>query len=164
MFDRPVAAVLEPRGRGLAAIRLFEHATPIQLKQGAKRSEADKLKPGELVIVEPAGMARGKKKGGAPVVRDVGKIVRRIGRPDNARDVLEALFVERGYVRGFPGRVINAAREAVERPDPFSRDDLTELPTFTMDPDGAKDYDDAISARRDADGIRVWVHIADVSA
>src|SRR5205814_6329082 len=43
------------------------------------------------------------------------------------------------------------------------RVDLRELLTFTIDPETAKDFDDAISARRDADGVRVWVHIADVS-
>src|SRR5205085_349795 len=31
------------------------------------------------------------------------------------------------------------------------------------DPDTAKDFDDAISVRREADGLRAWVHIADVS-
>ena len=42
--------------------------------------------------------------------------------------------------------------------------DLTALPTFTIDPATAKDFDDAISASREGDAIRVWVHIADVSA
>src|SRR5213075_3216899 len=44
------------------------------------------------------------------------------------------------------------------------RRDLTDLPTFTIDPVTAKDFDDAISAQREGDAIRVWVHIADVSA
>ena len=45
------------------------------------------------------------------------------------------------------------------------RVDLRELATFTIDPDDARDFDDAISARRNDDGtIRVSVHIADVSA
>src|SRR6266540_4373667 len=43
------------------------------------------------------------------------------------------------------------------------RVDLRDLITFTIDPETAKDFDDAISARREEDGIRVWVHIADVS-
>ena len=44
------------------------------------------------------------------------------------------------------------------------RVDLTALPTFTIDPDDAQDFDDAISARRENGRIRVWVHIADVTA
>jgi ribonuclease R len=42
--------------------------------------------------------------------------------------------------------------------------DLTALPTFTIDPDDAKDLDDAISARREDGHVRLWVHIADVTA
>ncbi|MGA9313895.1 MAG: RNB domain-containing ribonuclease, partial [Solirubrobacteraceae bacterium] len=43
--------------------------------------------------------------------------------------------------------------------------DLRELPTFTVDPSTARDFDDAISAKALPDGtVRVWVHIADVAA
>ena len=42
--------------------------------------------------------------------------------------------------------------------------DLRELPTFTIDPDDARDFDDAISARREDGRVRLWVHIADVTA
>ncbi len=49
-----------------------------------------------------------------------------------------------------------------------ARRDLRELATFTIDPVTARDFDDAISAERLQDGagtgVRVWVHIADVSA
>ena len=43
------------------------------------------------------------------------------------------------------------------------RVDLRELPTFTIDPETAKDFDDAISVRGEGDGLRAFVHIADVS-
>jgi ribonuclease R len=43
------------------------------------------------------------------------------------------------------------------------RADLRDLATFTIDPDTAKDFDDAISIEREGDGVRAWVHIADVS-
>src|SRR5581483_5919552 len=41
---------------------------------------------------------------------------------------------------------------------------LTGLPTFTVDPATARDFDDAVSAEADGDGVRLWIHIADVSA
>jgi ribonuclease R len=70
--------------------------------------------------------------------------------------VLEALLVEHG------------ARTDLEPYDLPSettegRTDLRDLPTLTIDPDTAQDFDDALSFRREPDGIRAWVHIADVS-
>jgi ribonuclease R len=91
-----------------------------------------------------------------------GKRVRPLGRPDVARDVIEALMLHRGLRRRFDPLV---EREARETPPDFPRRDLRELPTFTIDPPTARDFDDAISAERlDGGVVRVWVHIADVSA
>ena len=91
---------------------------------------------------------------------------RRQAEPKNAREALERLLAERLGRRGFPAALeVEATRaadaaEASERP----RRDLTELPTFTIDPASARDFDDAISARREEDGVRIWIHIADVAA
>jgi ribonuclease R len=79
-----------------------------------------------------------------------------LGPADHIETVLEALLVERGARRRF---------EPHDPPEPdFSgRIDLRDLPTYTIDPDTAKDFDDALSFRREDGGIRAWVHIADVS-
>jgi ribonuclease R len=93
-----------------------------------------------------------------------------LGRADVARDVIEGLMVDRGLRRGFDPAVEHDARDAsrsvsAEQPDAAERRDLRALPTFTVDPVGARDFDDAISASEQEDGTRrVWVHIADVSA
>lgn len=163
VFDGPTAAVLVPKGRTLVARPLFERGSTIQLKQERKRSSNSDLKPHELVIVVPAGVARDAR-GGRMVTQPVGKIVHRLGSPDVTRDVLEALMFERGQRRVFDQAVERHARQAADADDQFARRDLTGLATFTMDPEGAKDYDDAISAEADGDRIRVWVHIADVTA
>jgi ribonuclease R len=70
--------------------------------------------------------------------------------------VLEALLVERGARQPF---------EPHDPPEPSldGRVDLRDLLTFTIDPETAKDFDDALSFRREPDGVRAWVHIADVS-
>lgn len=160
-FHAPIAAVLVPKGRALVAAPLFERGAKVQLKSEGKRGRP--LQAGELVIVEPAGMARGKERG-RQVTAPVARIVRRIGRADNPRDVTEALMIEHGLERRFPGKVENYAREAAAKPDEFPRRDLEQLATFTMDPHGAKDFDDAVSAQAEGEKVRIWVHIADVSA
>ena len=79
-----------------------------------------------------------------------------VGAADRIENVLEALLVEEGLRDGF---------EPHEVPQPTleGRTDLRDLTTFTVDPDTAKDFDDAISVRQEGDGVRIWVHIADVS-
>ncbi len=84
------------------------------------------------------------------------KVERVLGRADRIEAVLEGLLVDRGALTGF---------EPFDPPpsDLEGRVDLRDLPTFTIDPDTAKDFDDAISVRREGEGVRAWVHIADVS-
>ncbi|HUZ82729.1 MAG TPA: RNB domain-containing ribonuclease, partial [Gaiellaceae bacterium] len=79
-----------------------------------------------------------------------------LGPADHIENVLEALLVERGARRPFEPH-------SPPEPDSSGRIDLRELPTYTVDPDTAKDFDDALSFRREDGGIRAWVHIADVS-
>ena len=68
--------------------------------------------------------------------------------------------------RGFPAALEVEAGRAADAAEgsEIRRRDLTELPTFTIDPATARDFDDAISARREEDGARLWIHIADVAA
>jgi ribonuclease R len=146
----PVVAVLSKRGRLLVAEPLFERGGRISLN-GRAGGDAG---PGDMVLI--GGGKRGP------------RVVRSLGKPDVARDVLEALMLDRGLRRAFPRAVEIEAEEMAEavpaRPPEAARRDLTGLPTFTIDPTTAKDFDDAISAQREGEAIRVWVHIADVSA
>jgi ribonuclease R len=84
------------------------------------------------------------------------RVERVVGPADRIGNVLEALLVEEELREGF---------EPHEVPDPSleGRTDLRDLTTFTVDPDTAKDFDDAIAVRQEGDGVRIWVHIADVS-
>ncbi len=143
-LDFPFVAVLARRGRFLVAEPLFGARGSRTALDGRGGSE------GDLVLI-------GAGKRGA-------RVVRALGRPSVARDVLEALMLDRGLRRAFPRRV--EAEAADERPgEGERRTDLRALPTFTIDPDDARDFDDAISAeRRDEGEIRVSIHIADVSA
>jgi ribonuclease R len=84
------------------------------------------------------------------------RVERVIGSAKAIGNVLEALLVEKGLREGFEPHDLPA-------PSFEGRTDLRDLHTFTIDPETAKDFDDAISVRAEGDGLRVWVHIADVS-
>ena len=149
-------AVLERRGRFLVAEPFFERGPRLTLSRD-RRADA-----GDLVLVRPAG-GRDSRGGGRA------QVARRIGRPDVARDVIEALMLDRGLPRTFDPAVEREAREAAEAPIDAAaigaRRDLRSLATFTIDPPDARDFDDALSAEAvGEDALRVWVHIADVSA
>src|SRR5258708_38479340 len=80
-------------------------------------------------------------------------------------------MVDRGLRRRFDPAVEDEARQAsaesvgAEAGREAGRRDLRSLPTLTIDPLTARDFDDAISATEEGDGAwRVWVHIADVAA
>jgi ribonuclease R len=106
----------------------------------------------------PGRAQRARKRAGAPPpARD---------RLPSARDAVEALLRERLDFRGFRASLeaeAGKAAAAAER-DSGPRRDLTALSTFTVDPATARDFDDAVSAQREGDGARVWIHIADVAA
>jgi ribonuclease R len=135
------------RGRFLVAEPLFERGAPQVSISGGVR-----VRGGELIACEPRG-ARA-------------SVVAKLGDPAIARDVAGAVIWERYGRRGFDRSLeseAEAAAEAAERIEPARRD-LTALDTFTVDPVTARDFDDAVSASEDGDGIRLWIHIADVSA
>jgi ribonuclease R len=161
----PLVAVLERSGRFLTAEPLFGRpdAEPpgprtrgprrIVVRAGGSRGAA--ARPGDLVLLE---LGRG---------GNEARVSRVLGRPDVARDVVGALLFDRGLHGSFSAEVEDEARRAARRVarSATARRDLRDLATFTVDPAGARDFDDAISAeRRGTGGARVWVHIADVAA
>jgi ribonuclease R len=208
-----VVAVVQKRGRFWAA---EPHFPALRSGEDGRRSrggrrivlasnrvygpEGGTAGAGELVLVQLGGRGRGDGRA---------RIVRAIGRPDVAKDAIEALLLDRGLARGFEPGVLEAAdrarelgmQAAVREVRDGRRRDLRGLATLTIDPASARDYDDAISAERlapdggalDGNGsggvapgegvrpgegpsraerpgdgpdgaVRVWVHIADVSA
>lgn len=81
------------------------------------------------------------------------------------RAAMAALLADEELGRGFGKAVLAEADELVATAAAIDPDrvDLTDQMVITIDPEGAKDHDDAIAAVRDGDTIRLWVHIADVS-
>ena len=94
------------------------------------------------------------------------RVVQELGDPGLAADVIEAVLADRDVQVGFGRRVEDEAAGAATsaRDLDFDRRDIRGLPTFTVDPASAHDFDDAVSASRTKRGFRLWIHIADVAA
>jgi ribonuclease R len=110
--------------------------------------------PGRMALVE-TGQGRGR-----------ARVIRELGDPDLASDVIEAMLEDRQVRTGFSRRIEEEAAEAPARATALDvdRQDLRELATFTVDPATAHDFDDAVSASKTDRGVRLWIHIADVAA
>ncbi len=144
----PLVAVLQRRGRFMTAEPLF---APRAARAGSRRDAGN-------VVVGPARSSRAAHRGAGegdlvlvaePRRGSQAKVLRKIGRPEIARDVIEALMLDRGLRREFGAAVEEEARTAAARvtASTAERRDLRDLATFTIDPVSARDFDDAISAQ-----------------
>ncbi len=89
-----------------------------------------------------------------------------LGDLDDPQTPIRAAEVRYGLSEAFPPEVEAEAARFGEEPsaqDLEGRVDFRALPTVTIDPEDAKDFDDALSIRPEGHGFRLWVHIADVS-
>ena len=96
-----------------------------------------------------------------------GVVTQRLGRAFEPRAELAAIFHKYNLATSFPDPVVREAAAILPEVQPGDlegRRDYRAVPTFTIDPDDAKDFDDALSVEYLDNGeIRVGVHIADVS-
>lgn len=96
-----------------------------------------------------------------------GAIVRVLGRAGQYDTEIESVITQFGLPGEFEQDCRDQARLAAEvfNPDTaVGRDDITDEVVITIDPPDAKDFDDAISLRKDRDGNWILgVHIADVA-
>jgi ribonuclease R len=80
---------------------------------------------------------------------------------------MKEILIQQGFSIQFQKEVLEASErisEMITKDEIAQRRDLREILTFTIDPDDAKDFDDALSFNRiDKDHIEIGVHIADVS-
>lgn len=98
-----------------------------------------------------------------------GKILKIIGERGEHETEIESLVLGRGFEINFPEDVEKEAKklrckESITKEDIEKRKDFREETTFTIDPDTAKDFDDALSIKFLNSGeFEVGIHIADVS-
>jgi len=99
--------------------------------------------------------------------RPVGEVVEVLtGKPSSDLD-MKMILIANGFSIDFPQAVykeLDKYTETISPEDATKRIDFRDVLTFTIDPEDAKDFDDAISIRQIANGnYEVGVHIADVS-
>jgi len=97
----------------------------------------------------------------------VGEIVKVLGEPQQHQTEIHAIMLEYDLPEAFSPETL-AEAEALPRDIPPAeverRHDFRDILTFTIDPEDAKDFDDAISFRVLPGGLyEVGIHIADVS-
>ncbi|MCY3974051.1 MAG: ribonuclease R [Simkaniaceae bacterium] len=94
------------------------------------------------------------------------RAIESIGLIDDPSTDIPAVLKEFDISPDFPEEVLREVGrlpKKVLKKEMKGRSDLTELETFTIDPDTARDFDDALSLTKDEKGYRLAVHIADVS-
>ncbi len=132
---------LSRRGKLLLGEPYFEGGVPVVVD----RKGAGDVSPGDLVVVK---LGRGR-----------ARLERVLGPASRIDAVLEGLLWHEGVRRS------HAPLPALPPDGEPDRVDLRHLYAFTIDPDEAKDFDDALTVQSEPDGaVRAWVHIADVSA
>lgn len=96
-----------------------------------------------------------------------GKVLRILGRAGEHNVEMHAILAEFGLPLEFPESVLRASEGIPSGATPeeiAKRRDVRHIPTLTIDPDDAKDLDDALSVQKLENGNwEVGIHIADVS-
>ncbi len=135
----------------------------------------DKKMPYDLFI--PLDKLNGAKNGDKAIARitdwpekvknPFAEITKVLGRPGENDVEMHSILAEFNLPYHFPEEVIAAAEtipDKITDADYAERRDFRKIPTFTIDPKDAKDFDDALSMQRLENGnLEVGVHIADVT-
>ncbi len=128
-------------------------------------------------IIIPRGKLKGGKSGDKAIARITqwrdeemnprGEVVDILGAKGENNAEMHAILAEFGLPYKYPENVEKAADKitaGITKEEIAKREDFRNVLTFTIDPRDAKDFDDALSFRRLANGnVEVGVHIADVT-
>ncbi len=97
----------------------------------------------------------------------VGEVASVLGQVGSSDIEMKAILINCGFELEFPEAVIQEAEtfsDVISEEEIANRRDMRAVPTFTIDPHDAKDFDDALSLQYLDNGhYEVGVHIADVT-
>ena len=96
-----------------------------------------------------------------------GRISQNLGQEGGTALAMNTILINNGFNIAFPDEVIAEANKLngnISKKELAERRDFRKVLTFTIDPEDAKDFDDALSYRiLDNGNTEVGIHIADVS-
>lgn len=135
-----------------ASVSPIDFFVPLEYLNGA----AD----GDKVVVKMVDWPAGDK-------NPVGEVVKVLGKAGNNETEMESILIENGFHLEFSEKVLAEAAaipEVVLKEEIEKRRDFRAVTTFTIDPEDAKDFDDALSVSKLENGNwEIGIHIADVS-
>ncbi|MGM0441524.1 MAG: ribonuclease R [Elusimicrobiota bacterium] len=95
-----------------------------------------------------------------------GKIIEILGPAGTYKTEVAITLLRNDIKEEFSSGAVKEAKEipaSIDKLDKTGREDLTHLNCFTIDPQSARDFDDAVSIKKTKKGYKLGVHIADVS-
>ncbi|MBN1609807.1 MAG: VacB/RNase II family 3'-5' exoribonuclease [Polyangiaceae bacterium] len=95
-----------------------------------------------------------------------GELIAVLGAPGDPKAEVAKILVREQIAEEHPAEAMQEAEALAARTlreTPGERADLRQVPLPTIDPEEARDHDDAIWVEREGEGYRVWVAIADVA-
>ncbi|MCC7300368.1 MAG: ribonuclease R [Verrucomicrobia bacterium] len=95
-----------------------------------------------------------------------GTVIEALGDRNDPNVEMQCILRTHGFQQHFPDEVLAEAAQMPHelRPEDYeNRTDLRNRLTFTIDPETARDFDDAISLEKVSKGWKLSVHIADVA-
>jgi ribonuclease R len=119
-------------------------------------AEAGKAKPGQVVTVDLIAQP-------SKHAQPIGRVAEVLGHYADPGMEIEIAVRKFDLPHEFSQKALAQAKAFSEETDPQGRRDLRDLHFVTIDGETAKDFDDAVLARREGKGWRLWVAIADVS-
>lgn len=167
-FEGQVVEILERSKRQIVGV--------IQIKKSIAYFIPDNSSFRRDILI-PGRLLKGAKSGDKVVVvitdwvagtrSPLGEVVYVLGKPGNNDVEMNSILAEYDFPLLFPDEVeaeAGSIPKEIAKEEIKKRRDFRTVPTFTIDPADAKDFDDAISYEILDNGLhRVGVHIADVS-
>ncbi len=181
--DRVVARVesIRKKGREGSVIRILERGLRKIVGKFMKATNYSYVIPEDERLLQEVFIPDGQTKRARPnqiVVAEItrypterarpeGRVTHILGYPDDPEIVPQIIIHKHDLPHRFSPAALKEVRSLPIAPDIGDyreRIDLREVPTFTIDGENARDFDDAVSIEEDSDGgMNLYVSISDVS-